>query len=259
MAGAERPDVRYAMSEIDEEGEGPRLALLEAILDGPTFARLERIGVGSGWRCADVGAGRGSVSTWLRDRGAEVVSADIMPRFLDGPDVRAHDICDGPVEDSAFDLVHCRALLAHVADFDDAVANLVSSARLGGWVAVAEPDYGTMMECDPGHPRAEVFRRFRERSAAGTRMDAFVGRRVHEVLGDHLEDMSSEGLTDIVAGGSLRARYRRFTMEVARPLSARRKDYDEAEYDELLACFDDPTFRYIDCLWVAVWGKRPGG
>ena len=259
MAGAERSGVQYAMSEIDEEGEGPRLALLEAILDRPTFARLERIGVGSGWRCADVGAGRGSVSKWLLDLGAEVVSADIMPRFLSGPDVRTHDICDGPVEDSAFDLVHCRALLAHVSDFDAAVANLVSSARPGGWVAVAEPDYGTMMECDPDHPRAEVFRRFRERSAAGTRMDAFVGRRVHQVLGDILQDVSSEGLTDIVNGGSLRARYRRFTMEVARPLSARRDDYDETEYNELLACFDDPTFRYIDCLWVAVWGKRPKG
>ena len=259
MAGAERPGVRYAMSEIDEAGEGPRLAMLEAILDEPTFARLERIGVGSGWRCADVGAGRGSVSNWLRDRGAEVVSADIMPRFLSGPGVRTHDICDGPVEESAFDLVHCRALLAHVSDFDAAVDNLVSSARPGGWVTVAEPDYGTMMECDPGHPRAEVFRRFRERSAAGTRMDAFVGRRVHQVLESNLEAVSSEGQTDIVSGGSLRARYRRFTMEVARPLSARREDYDEAEYDELLDCFDDPTFRYIDCLWVAVWGKRPAG
>ena len=58
MASAEPHEVRYAMSEIDEEGEGPRLALLEAILDEPTFARLERIGAGQGWRCADVGAGR---------------------------------------------------------------------------------------------------------------------------------------------------------------------------------------------------------
>ena len=90
-------------------------------------------------------------------------------------------------------------------------------------------------------------------------MDAFVGRRVHDVLGGSLEEVSSEGLTDIVSGGSLRARYRRFTMEVARPLSARREDYDESEYDGLLDCFDDPTFRYIDCLWVAVWGRRPGG
>ena len=259
MPSAEPPGVRYAMSEIDADGEGPRLAMLEAILDGPTFARLERIGVGNGWRCADVGAGRGSVSKWLRDRGAEVISADIMPRFLSGPHVRPHDICDGPVEDSAFDLVHCRALLAHVADFDGAVDNLVASARPGGWVMVAEPDYGTMVECEPDHPRAEVFRRFRERSTAGTRMDAFVGRRVHEVLGARLQDVSSEGLTDFVCGGSLRARYRRFTMEVARPLSARRDDYDEAEYNELLACFDDPSFRYIDCLWVALWGKRPGG
>ena len=103
---------------------------------------------------------------------------------------------------------------------------------------------------------------------------------VHQALGGRLEEVSSEGQTDIVSGGSLRARYRRFTMEVARPLSARREDYDESEYDELLAhprrslrsrvegdydesellaCFDDPTFRYIDCLWVAVWGKRPAG
>ena len=61
MASAEHPGVRYAMSEIGEEGEGPRLALLESILDEPTFARLEKIGASAGWRCADVGAGRGSV------------------------------------------------------------------------------------------------------------------------------------------------------------------------------------------------------
>ena len=48
-------------------GEHERLAVLEANYDPGTFRLLEDCGVAPGWRCAEVGAGRGSVAAWLAD------------------------------------------------------------------------------------------------------------------------------------------------------------------------------------------------
>ena len=46
---------------------GDRLAVLEGNYDPGTLRLLEDVGVEVGWRCAEVGAGRGSVAAWLAD------------------------------------------------------------------------------------------------------------------------------------------------------------------------------------------------
>ena len=53
-------------SSSDRERE--RLRLLEDSFDPGTFRWLDQLGVGSGWRCLEVGAGGGSVARWLADR-----------------------------------------------------------------------------------------------------------------------------------------------------------------------------------------------
>ena len=59
---------RYFASEADVEDEGARLRLIEQASDPTTLAHLDRIGVGAGWRCLEVGAGGGSVAAWLGER-----------------------------------------------------------------------------------------------------------------------------------------------------------------------------------------------
>ena len=61
---------RYFASEADVEDEGTRLRLIEQASDPTTLAHLDRIGVGAGWRCLEVGAGGGSVAAWLGERSA---------------------------------------------------------------------------------------------------------------------------------------------------------------------------------------------
>src|SRR5262245_44651100 len=77
-----------------------RLALLHEVHDAATIGRLERTGVGPGWRVFVPGAGAGSIARWLAARvqpGSRVLATDIDPRFLEadaaeGLEVRRHDI-----------------------------------------------------------------------------------------------------------------------------------------------------------------------
>jgi len=122
------------------------LRLLGELTNRMTTDRLERLGVGRGWRCLEVGAGDGSVARWLADRVAaegQVVATDVDTRFLvglAGAEVRRHDILRDPLESGRYDLVHCRALLMHLREPEHAVARMIAALRPGGWLVVEEGD-----------------------------------------------------------------------------------------------------------------------
>ena len=62
-----------------------RLALLENELDPITHRRLSATGLGSGWRCLEVGGGGGSVARWLSEQvgiAGYVLATDIEPALL---------------------------------------------------------------------------------------------------------------------------------------------------------------------------------
>src|SRR5947209_1620322 len=64
------------------QDERRRLAALEAGWDGVTAANLEAIGVSRGWRCAEIGAGGGSIARWLANRvgmDGKIVATDLDP------------------------------------------------------------------------------------------------------------------------------------------------------------------------------------
>jgi SAM-dependent methyltransferase len=261
-------EIRYALASVKHDAELSRLEKLQAINDPATFDRLDAINIVPGWRCLEVGAGAGSVARELARRvgkGGEVVAADIDPRFLgdfEGPGrrVAVHDLSEGPVDSADFDFAHCRALLAHIEDLSGAARNLIESVRPGGVVLCEEPDYGACEPCDPNHPGASIFRFYLDGVLGGDRMDPYAGRNVYSALRDAgLVDLESTAVTEIVAGGSFRASYRRETMENVREMAVKHGTYTEASFQALMDCLDDPTFCYVDVLWVGVWGRRPGG
>jgi hypothetical protein len=98
-----------------------RLALLEQHLDPMSERRLLALGVGKGWQCLEVGAGRGSVARWLChqvDATGHVMATDIDTRFLreireDNFEASSHDIMAEELPQRKFDLVHARWLLHH--------------------------------------------------------------------------------------------------------------------------------------------------
>src|SRR5262245_27285962 len=82
-----------------------RFTALAAIFDPGTIRHLREIGVRAGLRCLEVGAGGGSIASWLCDQvgsTGQVVATDIDTRFLErlrkpNLEVWRHDIDSDPL------------------------------------------------------------------------------------------------------------------------------------------------------------------
>src|SRR5690606_34291706 len=110
---------------------------LAAAYDPMTTERLAETGVGPGWRCLEVGAGGGSVARWLAERvapGGSVLATDIKPERIpaaEGLEVRRHDIVRDPLPEAAYDLVHARLVLLHLAGRGAAARRVRHRLRAG--------------------------------------------------------------------------------------------------------------------------------
>jgi SAM-dependent methyltransferase len=117
----------------------------------PLATALERLGIGEGWRCVDVGAGGGDVSVALaeivghsgriyavdadplaRDEAAAAAAAfsQVLAITQAGEDLRLPE---------AVDLAFCRFLLLHVTEPSVVLTRMVAAVRPGGWVVAQEP------------------------------------------------------------------------------------------------------------------------
>ena len=122
-----------------QEAEDERLALLERIFD--PLSRRRRELVQPGWRCLEVGAGRGSMAVWLAEQvgeTGEVVATDIDVTYLKqlnlpNLEVRQHNILNDPLDalgPGSFDLVCSRLLLFWLAGKQEAaIRRMVECGR----------------------------------------------------------------------------------------------------------------------------------
>jgi SAM-dependent methyltransferase len=117
----------------------------------PLATALERLGLGAGWRCVDVGAGGGDVSVALAEivgREGRVYAVDSNPQARDvvARAASAHSQVIAITQDGEdltlpepVDLAFCRFLLMHVIDPSVVLARMARSVRDGGWVVAQEP------------------------------------------------------------------------------------------------------------------------
>src|SRR5215475_14767528 len=103
-----------------EQPEEERLGLLEQLFD--PISQRRRDLVQPGWRCLEIGAGRGSMAVWLAQQvgpTGQVVATDIDLRYLDrlklpNLEVVRHNILEDSLDvlaPGSFDLVCCRLVL----------------------------------------------------------------------------------------------------------------------------------------------------
>ena len=152
-----------------QEAEDERLALLERIFD--PLSRRRRELVQPGWRCLEVGAGRGSMAVWLAEQVGEsgqVVATDIDVTYLKrlnlpNLEVHQHNILNDPLDalgPGSFDLVCSRLLLFWLAGKQEAaIRRMVECLRPGGWLVDEDGDWGTVAPVDPSHPFYAPFHR----------------------------------------------------------------------------------------------------
>jgi SAM-dependent methyltransferase len=184
-----------------------RMDVLARLYDEPTQRALERVGVGAGWHCLEVGGGGGSVARWLAalvGPKGRVLCTDINTRIIDGHrgntpgnlEVQSHDIANDPLPEAAFDLVHARLVLIHVPQRERALERMVAALKPGGWLVIEDFDALSLLPdpaVSPAESRLESFDAMRAYFArAGA--DSRFGRTLYgRFRGLKLESISAEG------------------------------------------------------------------
>ena len=255
--------------------ERERLTALERLYDGATRRLLGDLGLGSGWRCLEVGCGAGGIARWLADRVGEtghVVATDLDTRFLNGHgranlEVRTHDIVADPLEEAAFDLIHARAVVEHVTDRELVIKRLAAALRPGGWLLLEETDFGgatagTLAEyvSAPEPQRAAMERVYLAvaKIFAAIGADPSYGRQLVGVLTDAgLARVAAELHAPVVSGGN--EQWTRGSIEQLAERIVASGDATAEDVDWFLAASANPDFHYLPPLMVSAWGQHDTG
>ena len=244
--------------------EQRRLDALAGLYDSGTIAVLSRLGVACGWRCWEVAAGSGTIARWLTERvgtGGELLVTDLDPRFVeslrdDHVVVSRHDVQSEPPAVEAFDLVHARAVLAHVPERRLAIDGMVRALRRGGWLVVEDVVFAPRA-CDP--PLAVLKRTDAalRRVLQATHVDPDYGLKIAAALKQAgLCEISSHARVPLARTGTTDTELLALTLEQLRPRLQTDGALAADDLDETLRALHRPG-RTITCAtMVAGWGRR---
>ena len=254
----EAPDYAFPHSAADESR---RLALFQERLDPLTRRRVERLAVGQGAMCLEIGGGRGSITRWLSDLvgpDGRVTATDLQLDFLTSvaaPNVEVlrHDVRTDTFPEQSFDLVHARAVLMHIPDAT-ILRRMASWLRPGGWLLLEEPDFGMWLaDADPvwaTHPDSwhQTFP-----NGSLSRGRTLLGQ-IHQ-LG--LVDVGADAELDIIQAGSPLAEFYRLSMAAIGPPAIEAGALDPEQAKALVDRPAQPDFLACGFAHIGVWGRRP--
>jgi SAM-dependent methyltransferase len=207
-------DRPYVFDTTQYDAELVRLRAIEGVFDEATRRCLLGTGLGSGWRCLEVGAGAGSIATWLSEMvlpDGRAVAVDVNARFLsaiNAPNLDVHevDIRAASIPTESFDLVHARFVLIRMPQWAEGLAAMLAALRPGGWLVLEEPDFSVSRSLagDPDLRRSfDNVHKAIEAMFSQRGMDHAFGARLPALFQEQsLEDISIENDAAIVCGGS---------------------------------------------------------
>jgi SAM-dependent methyltransferase len=250
---------------------GTRFRALAELFDPSTFRHLHGRGVGTGWRCWEVGAGGRSVPDWLAQHvgpSGHVLATDIDTSWLQRPApelplrVVRHDVGAQAPPLRDLDLVHARLVLTHVARREEALASMVSALRPGGWIVLEEADPGLQPllcpdEYGPAQQLANRLRHGFRTLMAGRAADLAYGRTLPRRLRQHgLEAVGADAYFPMTAPACT-------SLEIAtvEQIRGRLVDGGIATADEVDQHLENLAAGLVPDLatspMVTAWGRRP--
>jgi SAM-dependent methyltransferase len=247
------------------QGEKERLESIAALTDPTTIRHLEALGVGRGWRCAEVGAGAGSITRWLCERvgdSGQVIAVDINTRFLDTLDysnleVRCQNIVTEPLEEGIYDLVHAKILLLHLPEREQVLQQLVAALRPGGVLLVEEADIRSIQTCDPPSDllskSGTAIARIMERGGVDI---AYGLKLLPAVVRTGLKHISSDGQLSAIQCGTPPSVTLALTLEHLSTKIVGAGLMSQEEIDAALEELRSSATMVYSPITVSVWGQR---
>ncbi|GAA3382691.1 methyltransferase domain-containing protein [Cryptosporangium minutisporangium] len=255
--------------------ERARQAGLAANFDATTTRHLASLGVTNGWRCLEAGAGAGSVARWLAETvgpSGRVTATDRDTRFLDDlvgqppVEVVRHDVTTDPIEPGAYDLVHARALVEHVADRAAVVATLASALRPGGILLLEDVVFGG--------PATQAFARVTRPAAIADAMytafhavsggfraigaDPEYGLELPAALrAAGLVDVDAELTYRLVRGDSPEAAFYQLTLSQLAPRLIDAGLLTPQQSEQVIGATSDPDAQWLSIGLTSAWGRVP--
>ena len=169
MTGPDAPR-RYAIRGGKEGKE--RLDLLARVLLPTTVQLLDRVGLGRGMKCLDVGCGGGHVARLMAgivgpqgrvigtDKDGEILALarkDAEAANVANVEFQQMDACFSLCRDE-FDLVYARFLLSHLSLPENCLAAMVEACRPGGIILIEDTDFSGSF-C---YPTCAAYERYKE-------------------------------------------------------------------------------------------------
>ena len=211
-------DTAYVFEGAGRHSELDRLHLLESVFDPASRRVLLAAGLSAGMRCLEIGAGAGSIATWMGEvvgTKGWVAAVDISTRFLTET-TRANvavyeaDIRTVDLEPASFDIAHARFVFIHVAEWRAALDAGLRLLKPGGRLVLEEPDFSVSQALAGEVALRHSFHRVHEAIEAMfnvRNMDHAFGLRLPAVLEElRLDNVTFENDVPIAQGGSPLAR-----------------------------------------------------
>ncbi|MFI8003300.1 class I SAM-dependent methyltransferase [Streptomyces sp. NPDC086010] len=257
----------YLLDNAQSEA-GVRFGALAELFDPVTFRHVDRLGIGPGARCWEVGAGGPSVPLELARRvgsGGSVTATDIDVSWIQDIaggtiEVLAHDVAADPPP-GRFDLIHARLVLVHVADRAEAVRRMAGALRPGGHLLLedADPSLQPFLCPDESGPEQRLANRLRSgfRTLMAARgADLAYGRTLPRVLREAgLEDVQADAYFPITSPAC--AVLEDATVRQIRDRLVGEGIATDEEVERHLANVATGLLDLATAPMISAWGRRP--
>ncbi|WP_433556125.1 class I SAM-dependent methyltransferase [Pseudonocardia xinjiangensis] len=259
-------DVLGGASEVERR----RLVAIAETNDPTTRALLRSLGLTAGWTCWEVGAGAGTVATWLADQvvadGGSVLATDIDDAALamasaapqPGLSVQRHDVVHDPLPDTRFHLIHARFVLEHLREREDVLDRLVSALAPNGIIVIESVAHG-FIESSPHAPLREAMSGLEQVMAATIGTDCSWARNFPACfLARGLTDLGAQARISSTGGRNASATCWALTLQRLRPRILEQGLSSAEALDAADQLLSDPMFFDFVFSSIAGWGRRKG-
>lgn len=257
----------YVFHTTEDRSERDRLKAIESIFDPATQRRILSTGFMQGWRSLEVGAGAGSVASWLASVSGQsglTTAIDINTRFLAElpAEVRlvSGDICTAAFDAESFDLVHSRYVLIHLPNFLHAIEKMLAVLKPGGWLVLEEPDFSQARPISgdgAGIRSVENVNRAINRMFTDKGMDWSLGAKLPALLqAAGLKDLHVENDPVIAPGGSGIAKMMRMSARQLQAKYSATREATEQDIENYCTFSQSPTCWAIYYATVGILGRK---